>query len=72
MQNVNIEWFENDWWICISFIFSQPVRDFFCFDDPPGPHESLEESRVSKYMHVIRGCSDLCDVEQKWWVWDYV
>ncbi|XP_064598972.1 sorting nexin-16-like isoform X2 [Liolophura sinensis] len=24
---------------------SPPVRDFFCFDDPPGPHDSLEESR---------------------------
>ncbi|XP_055955677.1 sorting nexin-16 isoform X2 [Patella vulgata] len=22
------------------------VRDFFCFDDPPGPHDSLEESRA--------------------------
>lgn len=26
--------------------FSEPVVEFFCFDDPPGPHESLEESRV--------------------------
>ncbi|KAI8797116.1 sorting nexin-16 [Biomphalaria glabrata] len=25
---------------------SQPVRDFFCFDDPPGAHDSLEESRA--------------------------
>ncbi|XP_076459105.1 uncharacterized protein LOC143292570 [Babylonia areolata] len=25
---------------------SQPVRDFFCTDDPPGPHDSLEESRA--------------------------
>ncbi|BFZ17910.1 hypothetical protein BsWGS_20949 [Bradybaena similaris] len=25
---------------------SKPVRDFFCFDDPPGPHDSLEESRA--------------------------
>ncbi|KAH9498429.1 Sorting nexin-16 [Bulinus truncatus] len=25
---------------------SQPVKDFFCFDDPPGPHDSLEESRA--------------------------
>ncbi|CAL1540423.1 unnamed protein product [Lymnaea stagnalis] len=24
----------------------QPVKDFFCFDDPPGPHDSLEESRA--------------------------
>eukprot|EP00106_Octopus_bimaculoides_P022726 XP_014790168.1 PREDICTED: sorting nexin-16-like isoform X2 [Octopus bimaculoides] len=23
-----------------------PVREFFCFDDPPGPHDSLEESRA--------------------------
>ncbi|CAH1780508.1 unnamed protein product [Owenia fusiformis] len=25
---------------------SGPVRHFFCFDDPPGPHDSLEESRT--------------------------
>ncbi|KAK6186466.1 hypothetical protein SNE40_008500 [Patella caerulea] len=25
---------------------SKYVRDFFCFDDPPGPHDSLEESRA--------------------------
>lgn len=25
---------------------SKPVREFFCFDDPPGPHDSIEESRV--------------------------
>ncbi|BFZ03529.1 hypothetical protein BsWGS_06568 [Bradybaena similaris] len=25
---------------------SKPVRDFFCFDDPPGPYDSLEESRA--------------------------
>lgn len=30
-----------------SFLFSsKPVREFFCFDDPPGPHDSIEESRV--------------------------
>lgn len=23
-----------------------PVREFFCLDDPPGPHDSLEESRA--------------------------
>lgn len=23
------------------------VRDFFCLDDPPGAHDTLEESRVS-------------------------
>ena len=26
---------------------SFPVREFLCFDDPPGPFDSLEESRVS-------------------------
>jgi hypothetical protein len=31
----------------LFFLFSKPVRDFFCFDDPPGPHDSIEESRVS-------------------------
>lgn len=25
---------------------SKPVREFFCFDDPPGPHDSIEESRA--------------------------
>ncbi|XP_013382976.1 sorting nexin-16-like isoform X2 [Lingula anatina] len=25
---------------------SAPVREFFCMDDPPGPHDSLEESRT--------------------------
>ncbi|XP_033753761.1 sorting nexin-16-like [Pecten maximus] len=25
---------------------SQPVREFFCLDEPPGPHDSLEESRA--------------------------
>ncbi|XP_060080261.1 sorting nexin-16-like [Ylistrum balloti] len=25
---------------------SQPVRQFFCLDEPPGPHDSLEESRA--------------------------
>ncbi|XP_064641585.1 sorting nexin-16-like isoform X1 [Lineus longissimus] len=25
---------------------SAPVRDFLCLDDPPGPHDSLEESRA--------------------------
>ncbi|XP_059139534.1 sorting nexin-16-like [Physella acuta] len=29
-----------------DIVNSQPVRDFFCFDDPPGPHDSLEESRA--------------------------
>ena len=25
---------------------SQPAAEFFCFDDPPGPYDSLEESRA--------------------------
>ncbi|KAK3578961.1 hypothetical protein CHS0354_034749 [Potamilus streckersoni] len=25
---------------------SEPVCEFFCFNDPPGPHDSLEESRA--------------------------
>lgn len=29
------------------FNFSEIVKQFFCFDDPPSPHDSLEESRVS-------------------------
>lgn len=28
---------------------SRPVREFFCFDDPPGPHDSIEESRAYCY-----------------------
>lgn len=27
-------------------ISAQPAVEFFCFDDPPGPHDSLEESRA--------------------------
>ena len=27
-------------------ITSQPAAEFFCFDDPPGPYDSLEESRA--------------------------
>lgn len=27
-------------------ISSQPAVEFFCFDDPPGPYDSLEESRA--------------------------
>jgi hypothetical protein len=26
--------------------FSRETREFFCLDDPPGPFDSLEESRV--------------------------
>lgn len=25
---------------------SQPVQEFFCFNDPPGPHDSLESARA--------------------------
>lgn len=25
---------------------SQPVQEFFCFNDPPGPHDSIEEGRA--------------------------
>ncbi len=28
--------------------FSDPVRDFFCYDEPPGAHDSLEESKVNR------------------------
>lgn len=32
------------------FVFdSLAVREFLCLDDPPGPFDSLEESRVSMY-----------------------
>lgn len=32
------------------FVFdSLAVREFLCLDDPPGPFDSLEESRVSVY-----------------------
>ncbi|XP_020614681.1 uncharacterized protein LOC110052833 [Orbicella faveolata] len=27
-------------------ISARPAVEFFCFDDPPGPHDSLEESRA--------------------------
>lgn len=29
-----------------DIITAQPVVEFFCFDDPPGPYDSLEESRA--------------------------
>ena len=35
-----------EWTIFSLFIFSEPVRDFFCYDEPPGSHDSLEESKV--------------------------
>lgn len=31
---------------------SLAVREFLCLDDPPGPFDSLEESRVSVHIHV--------------------
>ena len=34
---------------------SHPVREFLCLDDPPGPHDSVEESRVSTFS-VIYTC----------------
>ncbi|KAK3086780.1 hypothetical protein FSP39_023207 [Pinctada imbricata] len=34
---------------------SRPVREFFCFDEPPGPHDSLEESRVCIYNSQMIG-----------------
>uniref|UniRef100_A0A8C4Q882 Sorting nexin 16 n=1 Tax=Eptatretus burgeri TaxID=7764 RepID=A0A8C4Q882_EPTBU len=30
-----------------GLLASTPVREFLCLDDPPGPFDSLEESRVS-------------------------
>lgn len=29
-----------------DMITAQPVIEFFCFDDPPGPYDSIEESRA--------------------------
>ena len=28
------------------------MREFLCLDDPPGPFDSLEESRVRVHLHV--------------------
>lgn len=47
---------------------SQPVSDFLCLDDPPGPHESLEESRamcecLEDSMYTLR--CELSDKESK-------
>lgn len=30
--------------------YSDCVREFLCVDDPPGPHDSLEESRVRNHI----------------------
>nr|XP_054762732.1 sorting nexin-16-like [Lytechinus pictus] len=30
---------------------SAPVKEFLCLNDPPGPHDSLEESRVSCFLY---------------------
>ena len=38
-------------------VASAPVRRFFCLDDPPGPHDSVEESRVSagsRCTYIVR------------------
>lgn len=42
-----------------DILSSQPVRDFFCFDDPPSVHDSLEESRaqcecLEEITHLLR------------------
>lgn len=33
---------------------SLAVREFLCLDDPPGPFDSLEESRVSLHTSLSR------------------
>lgn len=46
------------------FVFdSLAVREFLCLDDPPGPFDSLEESRVSlltshssRIVQPVAGC----------------
>lgn len=38
---------ENGIFQCLLLLASVPVREFLCLDDPPGPFDSLEESRVS-------------------------
>lgn len=30
------------------------VREFLCLDDPPGPFDSLEESRVSTILYFFK------------------
>lgn len=37
-----------------SLLYSQAVREFLCLDDPPGPFDSLEESRVSVHTHHLK------------------
>lgn len=38
------------------FVFgSLAVREFLCLDDPPGPFDSLEESRVSPHTRLRAG-----------------
>lgn len=37
----------NDVNVVVIFLCSQIVKEFLCLDDPPGPFDSLEESRVS-------------------------
>ena len=32
---------------------AQPVVEFFCFDDPPGPYDSIEESRA--FIEALEG-----------------
>lgn len=32
---------------------AQPVAEFFCFDDPPGPYDSIEESRA--FIEALEG-----------------
>lgn len=37
------------------FVFdSLAVREFLCLDEPPGPFDSLEESRVSPHTSLSR------------------
>ena len=36
---------------CNQFVLcSLEVQEFFCLNDPPGPYDSLEESRVSSEL----------------------
>ena len=38
-----------DMFLCCS----EPVQRFFCFDDPPGPFDTIEESRVES-LYTLR------------------
>lgn len=41
--------------LLMLFVFdSLAVREFLCLDDPPGPFDSLEESRVSLHTSYSR------------------